>query len=75
MEISMGKDIEWQQRIDSVSEDREIQDTPCAWKQVDDDWGTWESSCGQLFCLDDGTPWQNNMRYCPFCGNSITEGD
>ena len=36
------------------------------------DEGGWEcSACGDAFWLNQGTPGENNMRYCPHCGARI----
>ena len=32
------------------------------------------SVCGELFLLNDGTPYDNAMRYCPRCGAKLLEG-
>ena len=45
---------------------------PCTWEYDDDDdyWGT---SCGDAFCITDGTPAENKMHYCPYCGKKLVE--
>lgn len=43
----------------------------CIWTEDDD--GTWATQCGHLFVLNDGTPLQNDMAYCPYCGNRLHE--
>ncbi len=46
----------------------------CTYRLADDDANAWEcSACGELWCLDTGTPRENNMHYCPYCGRRITE--
>lgn len=42
----------------------------CPW-EYDDNYDFWETGCGEEFCLDDGTPGDNKMRYCYHCGKSI----
>ncbi len=40
---------------------------------VDDDANAWEcSECRDLWILNDGTPKDNYMNYCPKCGSKIT---
>ena len=43
----------------------------CAW--VYDDLGTYsyDTSCGHLFTIMDGTLEENSMKFCCFCGGSI----
>jgi hypothetical protein len=42
----------------------------CAWT---DDGEAWATGCGQLFCLNDGGPTENDMRWCCFCGKPLVE--
>ena len=42
----------------------------CGW--FEDHYG-WETGCGHRFEINDGTPFENDMRYCPFCGNPIDQ--
>jgi hypothetical protein len=37
------------------------------------DYGVWKTGCGKSWMLNDGTPTENGMRYCPFCGREIAE--
>lgn len=46
----------------------------CTWEREDDaHFGTYETSCGNVFDLIDGTPSENDMKFCCFCGWSIEE--
>ena len=42
----------------------------CAWRE---DEGVWETDCGGAFVIDDGTPFDNNMKCCCFCGKNIVQ--
>ena len=42
----------------------------CGW--FEDHYG-WETGCGHRFEINDGTPFENDMRYCPFCGSPIDQ--
>lgn len=45
----------------------------CNWTQEDDDKNTWQcSKCDALWILNDGTPQENDMNFCPQCGGKIT---
>lgn len=44
----------------------------CNWIQDDDD-GNWVTDCGGIFVIIDGTPRDNEMKFCPYCSNRITE--
>ena len=41
-------------------------DEPCEWKQNDD--GGWDGSCGIEFYLEEDTPPENGIKFCPECG-------
>jgi hypothetical protein len=46
----------------------------CTWTQPnDEDSNNWESSCGDMFFFDEGTPEENGIKFCPFCGHPITQ--
>ena len=41
----------------------------CNWQRDDD--GSDETGCGGMWCLNDGTPADNSMKFCPYCGGLI----
>lgn len=41
----------------------------CHW--IYDDLDVWITSCGQEFNLEDGSPTDNSIRFCPYCGNGV----
>ncbi len=45
--------------------------TCCKWK-FDNESDAWETACGNMFVLGTGTPAQNEMRYCPYCGEALS---
>lgn len=42
----------------------------CEWKQDEDD-DSWDTACGEKFCIEDGTPADNGMRFCCYCGAAL----
>jgi len=46
-------------------------DGKCLWKQDDD--GNWKTGCGEMFVFFEGTPAENKMRYCHYCGKELKE--
>jgi hypothetical protein len=45
-----------------------------AYRQTDDDYNTWEcEKCHEVWCFNEGTPKDNEWRYCPKCGRRIVE--
>ena len=46
----------------------------CTYKQTEVDYNSWScSNCKCEWCMEDGTPKDNNLNYCPECGARITE--
>lgn len=45
----------------------------CTWKDIQYDSDTWETDCGELWCLYEGTPEENRMKFCPYCGKKILQ--
>jgi len=44
----------------------------CIWSQREDDYSDYyETECGQSFTLLDGTPPENFMRFCCYCGQAL----
>lgn len=41
----------------------------CAWREDAD--GNWQTACDQLHILIEGTPSDNRMRFCCYCGGAI----
>jgi len=41
----------------------------CDWKEDED--GNWWTECGNGFVLNNGTPADNDMKYCCYCGKRI----
>lgn len=44
----------------------------CGWTQ-ESDGGAWATGCGHLFEVNDGTPKENGMGFCCFCGRTLSE--
>ena len=52
------------------------QDEPetCTWCQDgDSDSGVYATSCGHYFNLEDGTPEDNKMQWCCYCGKKLVQ--
>jgi hypothetical protein len=49
----------------------------CAWR-VEADWlfenERYETSCGEAFVFETGTPKENGFTFCPYCGKRIEYG-
>jgi ribosomal protein L24E len=49
-----------------------IEPASCRWT-LEPESESWEAGCGGTFILNEGTPSQNNMSYCCFCGKPLQE--
>ena len=41
----------------------------CEWTLIDD--GTYETDCKEMFSISEGTPAENKMDYCCYCGKEL----
>lgn len=62
---------ELKEKLEKAEKWDEIVKYPCLWSKSDDDTGLWETSCGNEYMLIEGTPKNNRMDYCPFCGRKL----
>ena len=44
-------------------------DESCEWSQDND--GNWTTECGGMFVINEGTPKDNDMRFCCYCGKPL----
>lgn len=47
----------------------------CTWTQVDDMHtpDTWQADCGAVWTFTEGGPSDNDMQFCPKCGNHVEQ--
>jgi hypothetical protein len=47
----------------------------CTWKVGAGEWdeGIWETICGKAFQFEDGSPSENDMKFCCYCGKPLKE--
>jgi len=46
----------------------------CVWEQetdFDDGEGTFETSCDNAFVFNEGGIYENDFKFCPYCGGAI----
>lgn len=44
----------------------------CSWKPDDD--GVFDTGCDNKFFFAEGTPTDNEFKFCPYCGKHLKEG-
>lgn len=45
----------------------------CKW--TEDDLGLWNTECENMFVIGDGSPRENKMNFCCYCGKPIEQID
>lgn len=43
----------------------------CIWAEDND--GNWDTGCGNMFVLTEGTPFDNEMGFCCYCGHKLDQ--
>lgn len=76
--ISEMPDEEWKNVLDFAlpkpGECIKIEAEPtCEWRLDDEDTNTWKTACGHVFLLMEGTPADNHMAQCCYCGKKIVQ--
>ena len=62
-------DVQQEIEIALTQPEQEPVDT-CTWTH-DDDEGSWDAECGERWSITEGTPEENNFRFCPGCGRKV----
>jgi hypothetical protein len=73
--LSAAKNILWIQKRAEI-EVKHLraalaQPDKCEWAQEDESSDAWDTGCGRTFLINDGTPSENDMCYCCFCGKTL----
>lgn len=45
----------------------------CKWHRIDADYTIYDTDCGNAFEIIEGTPKDNDMLFCPYCGKKLKE--
>jgi len=43
---------------------------PCQWT-YDEEHDVYDTGCGEAFSITDGTPKENGMKFCTYCGKKL----
>jgi hypothetical protein len=54
---------------DPLSKEQTTHQTVCAWQE--DEEGNLDTDCGKCFCMIEGTPPENGMKFCCYCGKLL----
>ena len=62
--------------LTDVKTGQSVEKVECSWIQEDDpDICYWKTGCGNSFYFTEGTPTDNNMKYCCYCGKLLKQED
>ena len=68
-DVSMTQDV-----LIDVKTGQSVEKVECSWIQEDDpDICYWKTGCGNSFYFTEGTPTDNNMKYCCYCGKLLKQ--
>ena len=55
--------------VSDLLDEVELMSTGCDWRADYD--GNWDTACGDMFSITAGTPAENNMKHCCYCGKPL----
>lgn len=70
-DLNVYKEMADNYRNDAQAEPK--REPTCLWSRADDDTDVWETSCGHAFTIIEGTPSDNHMEFCCYCGRRVDE--
>ena len=56
---------------DEVARLRDVATAQCQWTDMGDDFGGWETGCGEAFTFAADGIEENGFNFCPYCGGRI----
>ena len=54
-----------------MTSDRTYRNVFCVWEDEHGE-GNWTTGCDNIFILLEGNPFDNEMKFCPYCGGLIS---
>ena len=70
-DVSVTQDV-----LTDIKTGQSIEKETCSWIQEDDpEICYWKTGCGNSFYFTEGTPTDNNMKYCCYCGKLLKQED
>jgi len=65
----------WAVLLSSIA-DKHLTKVECGWTHttsIIEDEGIWETLCGNTFMFVEGTPQDNSMKFCCYCGRPLVQ--
>ena len=70
-DVSMTQDV-----LTDIKTGQSVEKETCSWIQEDDpEICYWKTRCGNSFYFTEGTPADNRMKYCCYCGKLLKQED
>lgn len=70
--MSQGNAADRKGGVNMNPDELAVEEQFCTWTE-EDEGAYWSTGCGEEFTIIFGTPSQNRMNYCTFCGKLIME--
>lgn len=70
---SENKTVQLAVKAEVLRLSEELANGTCAWTMEEDDERIFGTACGEAFLMEDGTPTESDMRFCPFCSKRLVE--
>jgi hypothetical protein len=58
--------------MESLNSSLVLDSNTCKWHQ-NEYWSAYDTECGDSFYLEDGTPEENGMKFCCYCGKPLKQ--
>lgn len=58
-------------RLFEIVKQGSVSDYVCEWRLCDEEANVYDTSCRNPHILIEGTPEENNYKFCPYCGKKI----
>ena len=68
--LAASKRISFYELVDILMDQARRSSLTCQWSEDED--GNWDTECGNKEILDGG-PEEHHHKYCPYCGNKISQ--
>ena len=70
LEVCDIENVTYERAIEIVKQGG-VSDDVCEWRLCDEEANVYDTSCRNPHILIDGTPRENNYKFCPYCGKRI----
>ena len=58
------------EKLNTARDNERLLESRCYWSETEHGW---ETDCKNIFVLNDGTPSEHNLKFCPYCRGHLME--